>query len=337
MGQILALQKPILPSADDTASRVKAILDAGTAENTRKAYRKDIEYFSAWHRATTGRLLLYPIPVPVVVRFIVDHLKIMPGMVETGLIEQGFKARIGQHSLSTVCRRIASLSVLHEARKLENPCRSAEVTTLLSKAKRAQAKEGGPQKKRAITRDILDLMLNTCGNSLIDKRDKALLLFGFSSGGRRRSEIASAKVETLTPVEGGYVYHIPMSKTDQEGRGQDVPVLGRAAIALDAWLEAARIEDGFIFRGVAKGGRITDRLSDKAVARIVKKRAEMVGLDPVQFGGHSLRSGFVTEAGRQGKTLADTMTLSGHKSMSTALKYHQSGAVVHNTAARLAD
>ncbi|HVT16468.1 MAG TPA: hypothetical protein VHQ90_09875 [Thermoanaerobaculia bacterium] len=61
------------------------------------------------------------------------------------------------------------------------------------------------------------------------------------------------------------------------------------------------------------------------------------GFTRLTIGGHSLRSGFVTTAGRRGVGLADAMALSGHRGMATALGYHQAGAVLTNPAAWLAD
>jgi integrase len=136
------------------------------------------------------------------------------------LVSSGIKAKTGAHSLNTICRRIASLSAAHEALKVENPCRCKEVTILLSKARKAGVKKGlGPTKKKAATRDILEVMLATCKDSLIDIRDRALLLFAFSSGGRRRSEVSGASMENLTLIQGGFLYYLPYSKTDQGGEG----------------------------------------------------------------------------------------------------------------------
>jgi hypothetical protein len=42
----------------------------------------------------------------------------------------------------------------------------------------------------------------------------ALLNFAFSSGGRRRSEVAAARVENLTEVKDGYLFHIERSWAD---------------------------------------------------------------------------------------------------------------------------
>lgn len=320
----------------DTSARVREILTEGTAENTRKAYQGDIEYFFAWAQVALGYDMGFPVPYPVVIRFITDHLKGMDQLTEKALISAGTKRKQGPHNLSTICRRIASLSAAHEAQKMVNPCRTKEVSTLLSKARRGATKRGEtPNKKKALTRDLLELLITTCDDSMTGIRDKALLLFAFASGGRRRSEVASARAIDLTPVVGGYIYHLRHSKTDQEGTGTDLPILGRAALALDEWLKVSGIKDGLLFRGISKRGEILGGFSDKTVARIVKKRAALAGLDPSVFGGHSLRSGFITEAGRQGKSLGDTMALSGHKTVRVALGYHQAGNAINNPAARL--
>ena len=53
------------------------------------------------------------------------------------------------------------------------------------------------------------------------------------------------------------------------------------------------------------------------------------------YGAHSLRSGFVTEAGRQNVPIREAMGMTGHRSLATFLRYFQSGAVQHSRAARL--
>jgi integrase len=92
--------------------------------------------------------------------------------------------------------------------------------------------------------------------------------------------------------------------------------------AVQAWLQAAGITSGPVFRSVAKGNRIgRDRLSDRAVANVVKDGAERVGLDAAQFSGHSLRSGFLTSAARRGASIFKMMDVSRHKSMDTLRGY----------------
>ena len=80
---------------------------------------------------------------------------------------------------------------------------------------RAAVKRGErPHKKTAITRPELESLLATCDDSLEGLRDAALLLFGFASGGRRRSEIAAADLRDLSRIgEKGYIYRLEYSKT----------------------------------------------------------------------------------------------------------------------------
>lgn len=116
---------------------------------------------------------------------------------------------------------------------------------------------GGPSAKM-VRCDSLDAMLATCEDSLLDARDRALLLFAAASGGPVGArKLWRARVEDLTPVEGGYIFHLVRSKTDQSGRGEDKPVLGRAARALESWLSASGIKEGPLFRGINRHGQLT--------------------------------------------------------------------------------
>jgi integrase len=78
----------------------------------------------------------------------------------------------------------------------------------------------------------------------------------------------------------------------------------RPVKALQAWVAAAEISSGPVFRAVALGGKVSDApLADNRAARIVKQYARRVGLDPVSYPGHSLRSGFLTSAAESGASI----------------------------------
>ncbi len=162
------------------------------------------------------------------------------------------------------------------------------------------------------------------GTSLAARRDWALIAFGMALAARR-SELVALDVADLVWDEQGLRVTIRRSKTDQEGAGAVVAVPeGRRLtplLHLRAWLEAAGITEGPVFRPLCKGGGqpgssgparqrgrggpwVRDaRLSGHAVARIVQARALAAGLDPTRFAGHSLRAGFVTAAARAGADL----------------------------------
>ena len=161
------------------------------------------------------------------------------------------------------------LSKAHQLGDVANPARDPAVQELVRRVRRAYAVRGvRPDRKTAITKDPLEAMLATCTDDLIGIRDRALLLFTFSTGGRRRSEVSAAVMENLLKVNADtYVYHLTHSKTDQAGTehnpDEDKPVLGPAAQALTAWLEASGVTSGAIFRRTRKAKQ---RHRDRRVA-----------------------------------------------------------------------
>ena len=340
----------VLPEqlAQQAADAVRELLAEAAAANTTRSYATALRYWAGWHQARYGVELALPASEAVVIQFLVDHIQRknktglvceLPPAIDQALVAAGLKAKIGPLKLSTVVQRVAVLSTAHKLKRLANPCELPSVRTLLSRARRAAVKRGErPTKKTAVTRTELELMLATCDNSLEGLRDRALLCFGFASGGRRRSEIAAADMRDLRKVgEDGYIYRLEYSKTQQAGvtadSSPDKPILGRSADALTAWLEAAGIHEGAIFRRVWKG-RVGPALLPGSVATIVKRRARLAGLAG-DFGAHSLRSGFVTEAGKQGVPLPAVMAMTEHRSVASVIGYFQSGAAEDNPAGRL--
>lgn len=124
-----------------------------------------------------------------------------------------------------------------------------------------------PAAKQALTRDPLEVLLATCTDGLIGLRDRALLLFAFSSGGRRRLKVAPAVLENLIQIDDEtYMYRLTHSKTDQAGTEHnadaDKPIVGPAAEALAAWLQIAGITSGAIFRRI-QGAKSPNRSRDR--------------------------------------------------------------------------
>jgi site-specific recombinase XerD len=77
-----------------------------------------------------------------------------------------------------------------------------------------------------------------------------------------------------------------------------------------------------VFRPVAKGGRVlAEALSGHSAAEIVKRHAELAGLDPAAFAGHSLRAGFLTSAAEAGAGVLKMVEVSRHKSIDMLRSY----------------
>ncbi|GEO16478.1 hypothetical protein MAE02_41740 [Microvirga aerophila] len=113
------------------------------------------------------------------------------------------------------------------------------------------------------------------------------------------------------------------TKTTTAEQGAFVIAAGGAAVALHEWTQAANITSGAIFREVRKDGSIgANPLTPQSINLILKKRCQMAGLDPAEFSAHGLRSGFMTQAGRDGIPLVDAMRRSAHRPVQQASGYY---------------
>ena len=122
-----------------------------------------------------------------------------------------------------------------------------------------------------------------------------------------------------------FVY-VRRSKTDQEGKGHKIAILGgkylKPVQRLVAWLEASGITNGPVFQTMKRGGTLRGRpLHHSDVPRLVKHYAKLVGLDSKDFSGHSLRAGFVTSAACHNARLDKIMEITRHSNPSTVMKY----------------
>ena len=166
-----------------------------------------------------------------------------------------------------------------------------------------------------------------CPETLIGRRDRALLAFGFA-GAFRRSELLALQVADLTESPDGLRVLIRRSKTDQAGEGQEIAIPRgthlRPVETLQAWLAAAAITAGPVFRPVLKGGRVRPGpLGDDALIRALKRRVAACQLDPTDFAAHSLRSGFLTSAAEAGADVLKMAEVSRHRSLDTLRRYVQ--------------
>lgn len=342
---------PALPLGAQTLQALQELLHQGEAANTRRSYQSAMRYWTAWLQLRLGQPMALPLSVEVVLQFITDHAPrqtaqglatTLPPEVDAALVAVGCKTRMGWPAHATLVHRLAVLSKAHQNQHLPNPCQDPHVRQLLASARKAAARQGLHEKKQdALTKDKLQQLLATCDTSAKGVRDKALLLFAWSSGGRRRSEVAQADMQFLRRLGSAHFsYELRLSKSNQSGRSAPEnfkPVLGMAGQALEDWLHLSGIRSGPLFRRIRKGGVIgTTALSPAAVRLIVQERCQLAGVQG-DFSAHSLRSGFVTEAGRRNVPLAQTMALTGHHSIATVMGYFRAEEGLHNGAARLMD
>jgi integrase len=328
--------------SDETKKLADKIKDKGTREASDIAKAGDLEYFWAWAELAHPITESYPIPWEVILNFIVTHLEgKLPKEVEKILVAKGVKRKPGRHKLKTVKRRVSSLSWKHKEmgfQGVKNSTRHHDITEVLKKAANDSKHRSKPSK--AVGKNTLKEVLSTIDDKAIDIRDKALIALTWASG-RRRSESNGLCIEDITEKKADYyIFELTMLKNSSSADDTlKFKVAGIAKTHLDNWLYVSKITAGPIFRRVYKNGRVGQNgLTDTQVYRIVKKRFSEAGIDNWEsITPHSLRSGFVTELGKQGGNVGDGMALTGHKSLDTFMSYYQSGEAETNTAANLLD
>jgi len=156
-------------------------------------------------------------------------------------------------------------------------------------------------------------------------RDAALLLVGWHCA-LRRSEVCRLAVGDIkkAPRSKHYLVTVRDSKTDKNHAGQTVPLYRTAdpaldpIAALDEWLSESGITSGSIFRSIGRFGNVS---ATPLVPRSIAHILDQYVMPKSGISAHSLRSGFITESGMQGKSLPDIMVTSRHGSMEVARSY----------------
>ncbi len=351
----------------EDAQTLRHLARQGLGDNSLRALTSDLAYLEAWCTAATGASLPWPAPETLVLSFIAQHLwdpgqkerdetHGMPVSVRTALEDTGLLRSAGPHAPSTIQRRLASWSSLHRWRGLEGVFSAPSIRNALRFATRASDRPMTRKSAQALTSEMLDLMLETCKGtvfkapSLADVRDKALLLYGFASGGRRRSEIAALRVEQIEELDpvlkdpsdpnSSYLparqIHLRRTKTEAAQDDNTVLLIGAPVHALTIWLQAANITEGSVFRSINRWGQVNSRpLSPQAVNDIVKKRAALAGLPSDKISAHGLRAGFLTEAANRDIPLQDAMQQSRHRSLTQASRYYNEAGKTRLRSARL--
>jgi len=328
------------------ASDVSRTIIASRPENTLRAYTRALRYWDAWHQIRYGTSIALPTPVEVVLQFIVDHKgvieregdnitvsEVLPDDIKQALLKAGHR-NSALMSRSNLDIHLAALSAVHAERNLPSP-RKIPVVLQLLKSINALSLEMGvtPHKKEPVRGTDLDRMIQTCEADLLGTRDRALLLFIWSSGGRRRSEASKAMVTDFTfDRDGTGLFRMRRSKTfDRSPK----PLNAEVVSALQNWMTMSGVNSGLMFRNL-RGGHVGSALSGKSIADIVKKRAAAAGLVG-DYAAHSLRRGFVCSAVDNRIPLDESMRMTGHTSVNTFIDYAKERALRDGEAASLLD
>jgi site-specific recombinase XerD len=300
---------------DDLMGEAYAFAAASRADATIRAYRSDWAHFAGFcERHALNDLPADPATVALYVTDLARSLR-----------------------PSTINRRIAAISIQHKREGLDTPTVDPRVREIMKGIRRrltAATDEAAPARIGEVRRMVAHLP-----TSLAGRRDRAVLLVGFASA-LRGSELVGLNVEDMEDRDEGLVLVKRRSKTDQEGLGARVAVPYGSdpqtcpVRALRRWLEDAQISTGALFRAVDRHGNVSaGRLTQRAVALIVKRSAERAGLDGDRYSAHSLRAGFVTTAAANGANERAIAAQTGHRSMEVLRRYVRHATVFTDNAA----
>lgn len=297
----------VLPA--DLLAAVHAVLGAAKRPNTLRAYRSDWRAWCTW----CERHGLNPIPAA-------------PETAAAYVADRQRELRS-----STLQRHLASVATAHRAAGYASPTDSELLRTALQGVRATEQRPahtpGRRGKAPALTAEAMRQIVTRTDRSPAGLRDRALLLLGYKAA-LRRAELAGLDWQDIEARAEGLVLHLRNAKTDRSRDGQRVAVVAEggpycAVEALEAWRAWCVLqrdtERGAVFRSVNRHLHLGERLSTTAVGLIVSSRAADCGLEGVT--AHSLRRGHLTEAHRRGRTEADLMHTSRHRSVQVLRGY----------------
>ncbi|WP_240502329.1 site-specific integrase [Sphingomonas panacis] len=309
--------------------RAAAYKKAARAAATHRAYASDWTIYTAW----CGSRGLAPMPA---------HPEQIAAFV-ANQADAGFKP-------TTIDRRVAAIGHHHRASHHPAPSAHPEAGGLREALAgiRNDKKIKKTRKNAADASALRHMLAEIEGDGLRARRDRALLAIGMAAA-LRRSELVALTLDSIGILEQGLELYLGATKTDQAGEGATIAIpegtrIRPKALLLD-WIGAVRVLEADVvrnpdeeaatplFRRLTRSDQLTDDpMSDKAVARLVKRCAAAAGYDASKFSGHSLRAGFLTEAASQGATIFKMQEVSRHKTVQILSEYVRSADRFRNHA-----
>jgi integrase len=239
--------------------------------------------------------------------------------------------------ITTIERRLAAITFFCKKNNINNPASDEIIKTIMDGMKRT--KGIAPDRVKPLQSSEITKIIYLMPKTLKATRDKAILLLGMSAM-LRRSEIAALNVKDIEIEEAGMKIKIRRSKTNQYGdddvrgvvRGNNPDVC--PVNALEQWINAANLNpDDPLFVSFGRYGHLKgkNRINKQAIAMMIKSKVKLIGLNPDDYSGHSLRAGGATEASERGAPDYAIKKQGNWKSDAYQI-YIRSGKLYHNNA-----
>ena len=294
-------RKPKELALDYATSKVKPA--------TRRAYKEAFEKFIKWaHDDTDAR----------------QTARRWPRQAFCGADVADYIAHLAAtgYSFNTIQKQVSAVNYCHKVEGLESPTRSNFVSDTLKGIKNRLPRE--VNQKRPLLQHHLDAMVNALpGVSKYPIRDKALLLLGWHLAARR-SEICELERKNITITPKGLIVVFEDTKTGALQKAinrTDGPLCPVAAV--ETYLDGLTWRPFRLFPSPYENEHGLRPINASSYVNLIKELCEAIGLDATLYAGHSMRSGFVTQAAENQTSIMETQAKTGHRSLVTTARYYQ--------------
>lgn len=283
----------IVTTATNAAAEalVELVLDSVTSQHTKRAYRRALVDFLAWHEQQ-GR--------PALSKALIQHYK-------TFLLQQELGA-------SSINLRLSAIRKLAREAS-DNGVLPEQIANAIKNV--GGVKQEGQRAGNWLTRPQAQALLNAPDvTTLRGLRDRALLAVLLGCG-LRRAEAAGLEWRHVQQREGRWVI---VDLVGKRGKLRSVPMPAWAWTALEAWGTAAGISGtGRVFRSIAGRDLVGDSMTPQAIREVVVHYAGDLNLGDIA--PHDLRRTFAQLARKGGADLEQIQLSLGHASVQTTQRY----------------
>lgn len=275
-------------------------LEGAYAPSTIKAYYTDLSDFENWCRSRD-----------------VQAFPTTPTNVSVYL-----ESMTAAYAVSTIQRRLYAISRSHRLLRLTDPTRDEDVHLTMRRIMRS--KHCRPKQAKGLTREYLEQFLDAQPDSPWGLRNRAIISLGYDILARRSELVALMSDDIELKSDGTLRLMIRRSKTDPFGMGRLAFTSKRTATLVADWLAWRGAEIEPLFCGIYQERAINRALGPDTIKIIIKRTAQVCGLEKVDidaFSAHSMRVGAAQDLLRNGHDTAAIMRAGGWKSVDVMARY----------------
>ncbi len=228
-------------------------------------------------------------------------------------------------SSASIRRAVVAISAIHLFNRLTDPTKDPEVRIAMKCMHRTLGRSAN--QAYGIRQGMLNVLLANVGDSIRGLRDAVLLQLAYDTL-CRRSELVTLRIDDVVaiPHDAGMRYSILLrkSKVDQEARGRYLPLRAQTMLAIELWINAAKLSKGPILRSIDRGEKIGNTLGGGQINRIYKQLAQQADVDSdliAQICRDSFRVGAAQDLLASGASMPMIMQRGGLSKADTVMRY----------------